>query len=111
MRQKLKGVGIALVLWTGLITLGNQAKAEVFKFMPKGVITMDVVKEDGFGASGTWLCSTLRDCYVKVLEAEERGAAQYCRTITIKRDGKVVWHRDYSAPYWVNNQNRHSNWR
>jgi hypothetical protein len=100
MRQKLKGIGIALVLWTGLITLGNQAKAEVFKFMPKGVITMDVVKEDGFGASGTWLCSTLRDCYVKVLEAEERGAAQYCRTITIKRDGKVVWHRDYNSPYW-----------
>jgi len=100
MRQKLKGIGIALVLWTGLITLGNQAKAEVFKFMPKGVITMDVVKEDGFGASGTWLCSTLKDCYVKVLEAEERGAAQYCRTITIKRDGKVVWHRDYNSPYW-----------
>ena len=100
MRQKLKGIGIALVLWTGLITLGNQAKAEVFKFMPKGVITMDVVKEDGFGASGTWLCSTLRDCYVKVLEAEERGATQYCRTITIKRDGKVVWHRDYNSPYW-----------
>jgi hypothetical protein len=72
---------------------------------------MDVVKEDGYGTSGTWLCSTLKDCYVKVLEAEERGATQYCRTITIKRDGKIVWHRDYSSPYWINNTNRHDNWR
>lgn len=65
-------------------------------------ITMDVVKQDGMGSSGTWLCPSLRDCYIKILKAEARGAAQYCSTITIKRDGQVVWFRDYNAPYWVN---------
>ena len=67
---------------------------------PGGIITMDVVKNDGVKGGGTWLCKSLRDCYTKVLEAEERGATQYCETITIKRDGHIVWHRNYNEPYW-----------
>jgi hypothetical protein len=110
MRQKLKGAAIGAALWVGLITLGNPAQAKVLTFMPNGVVTMDVVKEDGQGTSGTWLCPSLRDCYTKVLEAEERGATQYCRSITIKRDGKIVWHRDYNAPYWVGTKSQHDNW-
>ena len=61
---------------------------------------MDVVKNDGIKGGRTWLCKSLRECYIKVLEAEERGATQYCESITLKRDGKVVWRRDYNDQYW-----------
>jgi hypothetical protein len=68
---------------------------------PKGVITMDVVKRDGMGTSGTWVCKSLKACYTKILEAEYRGANLYCKTITMKRDGTIVWYRDYDTPYWL----------
>jgi hypothetical protein len=74
----------------------------MFAYKPQGgIITMDVVKNDGVLGGGTWLCKSLKECYVKVLEAEHRGASEYCETITIKRDGLVVWHRDYTDPYWA----------
>ena len=57
------------------------------------VVTMDVVKTNGAG--GTWKCASVRDCYIKVLESEARGANQYCETIVIKRNGNVVWSRKY----------------
>jgi len=102
MQEKLKGVAVATALWVGLITLGNPAKAETFAYKPLGgIITMDVVKANGYTGGGTWLCKSLKECYVKILQAEERGALQYCQTITIKRDGNIVWHRDYNSPYWV----------
>lgn len=103
--EKLKGVAIAILLWASLIASSNAANNNYDFNAPSQIITMDVVKEDGYGTSGTWLCSSLKACYLKVLEAEWRGAHIYCRTITLKRGGLVVWSRDYSDPYWVARQN------
>ena len=55
-------------------------------------ITMDV---DSSVRSGTYKCLSVKDCYVLVQYAEERGANQYCNSVTIKRDGKVVWFKNY----------------
>jgi hypothetical protein len=29
------------------------------------------------------------------LQMEQRGSAQYCNSVTIKRDGGVVWFKNY----------------
>lgn len=103
----LKGGAIAVLLWAGLIASSNAATNSNYGFTAASdIITMDVVKEDGYGASGTWRCESLKACYIKVLEAEWRGAHIYCRTITLKRGGLVVWSRDYTDPYWVARQKR-----
>ena len=77
-----------------LALLVGEAKAGQFYDFPyEDTITMDVVKTNGGG--GTWKCASVRDCYIRTLEAEARGANQYCETITIKRNGKPVWFRKY----------------
>ena len=74
--------------------IGTQSYAGNFYDFPfEDVVTMDVEKTNGGG--GTWKCASVRDCYIKVLESEARGANQYCETIVIKRNGKVVWSRKY----------------
>ncbi len=86
-----------LLLTLGLtlgLTLNNaQANTLAVYSAVNGHITMDVEKTNGGG--GTYQCLTFRECYIKVLQAEERGAAQYCERITIKRNGRVVWWRTY----------------
>ena len=73
---------------------GIQSFAGDFYAFPfEDTVTMDVTKT--YGGGGTWKCASVRDCYIKVLEAESRGANQYCETIVIKRNGKVVWSRKY----------------
>lgn len=99
--EKVKGILVAVALWIGLITTGDAEWNTVAYKPPGGVITMDVVKNDGYKGGGTWLCESLHSCYIKVLEAEYRGATLYCETITLKRDGNVIWHRDYNDPYWI----------
>jgi hypothetical protein len=107
--QNLKWCTIPILLVASLALTSVAKAGDVYAvWVPKGVITMDVVKQDGQGSSGTWLCKSLKACYTKVLEAEERGATEYCETITIKRDGVPVWHRDYNSPYWVALQNTSS---
>jgi len=81
---KLVGAGIAIVLWIGLLLLSNSAKADY--------ITMDV---DSSVRSGTVLCDSVQSCYIKTLQMEQRGAAQYCNSVVIKRDGRVVWFKNY----------------
>ena len=81
---KLVAIGIAIVLWIGLLLLSNSAKADY--------ITMDV---DSSVQSGTVVCDSVKSCYVKTLQMEQRGSAQYCNSVTIKRDGRVVWFKNY----------------
>jgi len=81
---KLVGAGIAIVLWIGLLLLSNSAKADY--------ITMDV---DSSVRSGTVLCDSVQSCYIKTLQMEQRGAGQYCNSVVIKRDGRVVWFKNY----------------
>ena len=81
---KLVGAGIAIVLWIGLLLLSNSAKADY--------ITMDV---DSSARSGTVLCDSVQSCYIKTLQMEQRGSAQYCNSVIIKRDGRVVWFKNY----------------
>ena len=81
---KMIGAGIAIVLWIGLLLLSNSAKADY--------ITMDV---DSSVRSGTMRCESVKSCYVKTLQMEERGSAQYCNSVIIKRDGRVVWFKNY----------------
>jgi hypothetical protein len=86
MEQKLKGVLIAVALWTGLM-MGN-ARADY--------VTMDV---DSSVQSGTIVCGSVRQCYIKVLQMEERGATNYCNSVIIKRNGRVIWAKNYYKPY------------
>ena len=81
---KLVAIGIAIVLWIGLLLLSNSAKADY--------ITMDV---DSSVQSGTVVCDSVKSCYVKTLQMEQRGSVQYCNSVTIKRDGRVVWFKNY----------------
>lgn len=85
---------LALIGVVGYLTLNvAQATAYGFPYDEHNVVTMDVVKT--YGGGGTWKCASVRDCYIKTLEAEARGAGQYCESATIKRNGKVVWHRRF----------------
>ena len=88
----LKPLLIGFVLLT--IVFVAEAKAN-YSFPPKDrtLVTMDVDKVNGGG--GTWRCPSVYACYIKVLEAEHRGADQYCNSIVIKRNGRVVWWRNY----------------
>jgi hypothetical protein len=82
-----------LILCAALIFSVQTYAGNFYDFPFEDVVTMDVEKTNGGG--GTWKCASVRDCYIKVLEAEERGANQYCETIVIKRNGRVVWARKY----------------
>jgi|SaaInlStandDraft_6_1057023.scaffolds.fasta_scaffold423984_1 hypothetical protein len=85
MEQKVKGVLIAIALWTGLIATGiGNARADY--------VTMDV---DSSVQSGTVVCASVQQCYIKVLQMEERGATNYCNSVIIKRNGKIVWAKNY----------------
>lgn len=94
----MKGLDIRWLI-IGVITLllvitFKEAEASPYDFPYKeDVITMDVVKT--YGGGGTYRCPSVRDCYIKTLEAEARGANQYCESLTIKRNGRVVWWRKY----------------
>ena len=82
--------GVFVVL---LMLFGHEAEAKPYDFPFNDTVTMDVVKTNGGG--GTWKCPSVRACYIRTLEAEARGANQYCESIVIKRNGKPVWWRKY----------------
>jgi hypothetical protein len=85
---------IIIMLVILLLFSGDRAEAKSpYSFSYSENITMDVVKT--YGGGGTWVCPSVRSCYIKVLEAEARGALQYCESITIKRDGRIIWWRKY----------------
>lgn len=92
------GIGI---MWAGfiisfLILVQEAANASPYGFPPtppQPTVLMHIEYSNGGG--GTHKCADLRDCYVKHLDYEARGAAQYCRKITITSDGKVRWWRKY----------------
>jgi len=77
------------------ITIWNKAEANIsnYNFPPKDNITMDV--EMANGVSGTYTCPSARHCYIKSLQYEARGAEQYCVSLVMKRNGKVIWWRKY----------------
>jgi hypothetical protein len=81
---KVNSVLITLVLLVGLILLSTTTKADY--------ITMDI---DSSVRSGTMRCESVQQCWIKVQYMEERGANQYCDSITIKRDGRIVWFKNY----------------
>lgn len=83
-------LGTIIVL--GLL-FGPAEASYKFPYPERESITMDVDKVNGGG--GTWRCPSVYACYLKVLEAEHRGADQYCNSIVIKRNGRVVWWRNY----------------
>jgi len=85
--EKLKGGVIATVIvLTSLILM-------VFGSKPAfALITMDV---DSSVRSGTYKCPSVKDCVMMARYAEERGANQWCNSATIKRDGRVVWVKNY----------------
>jgi len=61
-------------------------------------ITMDLVFNDGINTSGTTRCPTVKACYLAVLHYEYRMGelTRECSSITIKRNGRIVWHRIYA---------------
>jgi hypothetical protein len=85
--EKLKGGAIATaIVLTSLILM-------VFGSKPAfALITMDV---NSSVRSGTYVCPSVKDCVMMARYAEERGATQWCNSATIKRDGRVVWVKNY----------------
>ena len=83
--EKLTGIRIIslLVLWGTLLMAMLPAQA---------IVTMDV---DSSVRSGTYKCPSVKDCVMMARFAEERGATQWCNSATIKRDGRVVWVKNY----------------
>ena len=83
--EKLTGIRIIslLVLWGTLLMAMLPAQA---------IVTMDV---DSSVRSGTYKCPSVKDCVMMARFAEERGATQWCNSATIKRDGHVVWVKNY----------------
>jgi len=84
------GVLLAIVLWMGLVFLAS-AKANAYT---APYVTMDVDSRLGW-ASGTYVCKDARTCYMLVRSAEARGAHQYCNSVVMKRDGHVIWFKNY----------------
>ena len=84
---------IALGTFFILALIFGEAKASYTFSYADDKVTMDVDKVNGGG--GTWRCPSVQACYIKVLEAEARGANHYCNSIVIKRNGKVIWWRKY----------------
>mgnify|MGYP003966377791 FL=1 len=82
--EQVKGILIAITLWTVLIMMGT-AKAEL--------VTMDVDKWNG--PSGTYVCKDVKTCWLLYRAAEVRGDTYYCNSAVIKRDGKVVWFKNF----------------
>lgn len=85
--EELKGASIATaIVLTSLILM-------VFGSKPAfALITMDV---NSSVRSGTYVCPSVKDCVMMARYAEERGATQWCNSATIKRDGHVVWRKNY----------------
>ena len=83
--EKLTGIRIIslLVLWGTLLMAMLPAQA---------IVTMDV---DSSVRSGTYKSAAVKDCVMMARYAEERGANQWCNSATIKRDGRVVWVKNY----------------
>ena len=81
--EKLKGIAISLTLLGAMVFGSGPANA---------LITMDV---DSSVRSGTYVCPAVKDCVMMARYAEERGATQWCNSATIKRDGHVVWVKNY----------------
>lgn len=87
-------VGLLLVV-TSSFARHNWVE-NIYDFPARDMITMDVIKNDGVKGGGTYRCTSIYNCYMYVMAAEQRGATQYCKTITIKRDGRPVWFKRYN---------------
>ncbi len=64
-----------------------------FPVTDRNIVTMDIEKTNGGG--GTLKCPSVQACYIYVLKQEARGALQYCESMTIKKNGVIVWKRKY----------------
>ena len=85
--EKLKGFLLGTSLWVALIMLGSAGVAKA------NYVTMDVDKWNG--ASGTYQCKDVVTCWKHVRDAEARGSTYYCNSVAIKRNGKIVWYKNF----------------
>lgn len=88
-----KYVLIVVVVWLLLALLYGSAQANYYSFQTKDKVTMEVTMVSGVKAIYT--CASERYCYTKALEYEARGAEQYCASLIMKRNDKVIWWRQY----------------
>ena len=79
------------------VSLANTNK---YSFPYADKITMETVSKGHIGG-GTYVCPTIQTCYIKVLKAEARGAHLYYDSITIYKDGEILWTRDYRFLRWA----------
>ena len=63
------------------------------------IVTMDVDK--WHGPSGTYRCIEPLECIKIYRAAEARGETYYCNSVVIKRDGRVIWFKNF-----YNNRNQ-----
>lgn len=82
--KKSKVVLSSLVIWSSLFGVAPSVYAN---------ITMDV--DMWHGASGTYKCVDIKACWLLYRAAEMRGDTYFCNSVIIKRDGKVVWYKNF----------------
>jgi len=87
---QLQGEKLKTLLFTILLSVSSLSNAYV---------TMDV---DSELQSGTYMCKDAITCYMLVKSAEERGATQYCNSVTMKRDGRIIWYKNYWRNWYEN---------
>jgi len=54
---------------------------------------MDVDKWNG--PSGTYVCKDVKTCWLLYRDADARGDTYYCNSAVIKRDGQIVWYKNF----------------
>ena len=105
MLDKLREHGIEIILTLIILFLTfhthashdwTQQSPYNFPVFQKDIITMDVVKNDGVRGGGTYRCTSIYKCYMYTMAAEQRGATESCKTITIKKNGRKVWFKRYN---------------
>ena len=87
--EKMKGVAITIALWATLLLLAGGLVVST----AQANVTMDVDKWNG--PSGTYVCKDEKTCWMLYRAAEFRGDMYYCNSVVIKRDGRVVWFRNF----------------
>lgn len=83
-----------------IVVLGllfGKAEANPYDFpAPKSHITMEVHKNNAADSVEVFRCKSVYLCHLYVKTQEQRGATHFCKTITIKRNGRPIWFKRYN---------------
>lgn len=88
-REIMEKTKVVIILWATLLLLAGGLVVST----AQANVTMDVDKWNG--PNGTYLCKDEKTCWMLYRAAEVRGDTYYCNSVIIKRDGKIVWYKNF----------------